>query len=230
MTNSAIERLLRRRIGLMLRVIEIRLRNPTIDQNRLRDRGRSVRRAFHIMTKRAPDKISARSRAHALLWLVRIFGEENGALELFAGMKLIAERFDLLRNEAGNFAFGNSSLQTRVIGVLRGQSAQKCADKIDIAVGNPHLGISRVELERMASLTIVRVADSLHETAIRLRLMTVIAIKFLSVDRWNIGREVPLMIETQNVRIARVFALQLKLGMRFPEVCKRRRVTLGRSR
>ena len=91
MTNLAVERLLRRRVDLMLGMVEICLRHPTIDQDRLRDRRHTIRGGFHFVTKRAAGEISARGRTHGLLRLVRIFSEEDRALELLAGMKLIAE-------------------------------------------------------------------------------------------------------------------------------------------
>ena len=97
------------------------------------------------MAKSAAGKISA--RGHHLLRLVRVLGKENGALELVAGMKLVAQLFDLLGDVAGHFALRNSLLQPRVIGVLRGQAAQKCPDKIDIPMRNAHFRISPIELE-----------------------------------------------------------------------------------
>ena len=100
MANFAIERFLRRGIDLVLGVIEIRLRHPTLDQNWFGDCRDSIRGGFHFMTKRAAGEISARGGAQSLLRLVRIFGEENRAFELVAGMKLIAERFNLLSDEA----------------------------------------------------------------------------------------------------------------------------------
>ena len=90
MAKIAVERLLRDRIDLMFGVIEIRLRHPAIDQDRFCDYGGSLRDSFHFMTKRAAGKISARGCAHRLLRFIRVLGGENGALELVAGMKLVA--------------------------------------------------------------------------------------------------------------------------------------------
>ena len=230
MTNVAVERRLRRRIDLMFRVIEIGLRHPAIDQNRLRDHRRPVRDGFHFVTKSAAGEVTARGRAHSRLRLVRIFGEENRALELVAGMKLVAQLFDLLRDESRNFAFRDSSLHPRVIGVLRGQAAQKRADKIDISVRDPHFRISPIELKRMTGLTIVRESNSLHQVTVGLRLVAVSAIKLLPVHRWNVGSEMTLVIETQNIRVAGVRAFELEFGMAVPKIHERRGVTLRRSR
>ena len=82
----------------------------------------------------------------------------------------------------------------------------------------------------MTRLAIVRVSDPLHQPAVALRLMTVIAVKFPPVYWRNVGGKVALVIESQHVRIARVLAFQLKLRMRFPEVREGRGVTLGGSR
>src|SRR5437868_5364053 len=95
---------------------------------------------------------------------------------------------------------------------------------------NAHFRISPVELQRVTSLTIVRESNALHEMSIRLRLMAVIAIELLSIHRRNIGREMPLMVETQNIGVARVDAFQLELGMRFPKRIERSGVTLRRTR
>src|SRR5258708_10193454 len=95
---------------------------------------------------------------------------------------------------------------------------------------NSHVRVSRIELKRVTSLTIVRVRDPLHETAVGLRLMAIIAIELLTVHRWNVGREMALMIKTKHVRIARVLAFELKLRMRFPKIRERAGVTLLRPR
>ena len=158
------------------------------------------------MTKSAAGKIPARSRAHVLLWFVGIFGEENRVLELVAGMKLIAQLLDLLPDKRRDLALGNSALQARIIRVLRGQAPQKCPDKIDVSMWNAHLRIPPIELERMTSLTIVGESDSLIESTVRLRLVTIIAIQLLSVHGWNVGSEMALVIEPKSVGISRVDA------------------------
>jgi len=197
---------LRRGIDLMFGVIEVRLRHPMIDQNRFRDCRDTVRGGFHFMTKCTAGKIHARGRVHILLRLVGILGEENCALELVTGMKLIAQLFDLLRDERRHFALWNCAFQTSVIGVLRGQTTQKRPDKIDIPVRNSQLRILRIELERMTSLTIVGKGNSLIQAAVRLRLMAIVAIELLAVHWRNIGCEMALVIEAQHVRIADIRA------------------------
>ena len=82
----------------------------------------------------------------------------------------------------------------------------------------------------MTGLTIGGEIDSLIEPAVRLELVTIIAIELLSVHRWNVSSEVALMIETKQIGIARVHPLQLKFGMRFPKRSERRGETLRRSR
>ena len=84
----------------MFGVIEIRPRHPAIDEDWFRDRRNAIRRGFHFMAERAAGKIAARDCAHVLLRFIRIFREENRALELIAGMKLVANLFDLLRDKA----------------------------------------------------------------------------------------------------------------------------------
>src|SRR5207237_8794816 len=54
--------------------------------------------------------------------------------------------------------------------------------------------------------------------------------ELLSIHRRNVGREMALMVETQNVGVARVGAFQLELGMRFPKRIKCSGVTLRRTR
>src|SRR5438552_13098497 len=112
-------------------------------------------------------------------------------------MKLIAQLFDLLGDESGNVPLGNSALQARGVCILRRQSSQKCADKVDIPMRNAHFRISPIELERMTRLTVVRKIDSLVETAVGLQLMAIIAVEFLPIHRWNVGTKVALVIETQ---------------------------------
>src|SRR5207237_6497964 len=115
MTNVAIEWFLRRRIDLVFGVVEISLRHPAIDQNRFCNRGRAVCDGLHFVTKSAASEISARGHAHRLLWLVRIFGEENRAFELVPGMKLVPQLFDLLGDKTRDLTLGNSLLQALVV-------------------------------------------------------------------------------------------------------------------
>ena len=82
----------------------------------------------------------------------------------------------------------------------------------------------------MTRLTIRGETDSLIKAAVWLQLMAIIAIEFLSVHWRDVGGEMPLMIETQNIGIARVQPFQLKFGMLFPKRRKRVGETLRRSR
>src|SRR6266446_6101143 len=82
----------------------------------------------------------------------------------------------------------------------------------------------------MAGLAIRRETDSLIETPLGIRLMTVVAVKFLSFHRWNIRREVALMVETDDVGIARFLAHELKFRMVPREGGKNLRVTPARTR
>src|SRR4051794_18824491 len=75
------------------------------------------------------------------------------------------------------------------------------------------IGISPVELQRMTRLTIRVETDSLIKTAVRERLVAVGTIQLLTVHRRDISREMSLMIKSENVRIARVDTVDLKLRM-----------------
>src|ERR1700730_4775061 len=81
----------------------------------------------------------------------------------------------------------------------------------------------------MTCLAIGSVSDSLHETAVGLRLMAIIAIEFLSVNRRNVRSEMPLVIETKRVRVAHALSFQLKLRVPFPEIRESCGVTLLRT-
>jgi len=78
-------------------------------------------------------------------------------------------------------------------------------------------------------LTVGGEADSLIKAAVGLELVTIIAIQLLTVHRRNVGTEVALVIETENIGIARVHLFQLELGMRFPERSEHCGETLRRS-
>ena len=95
---------------------------------------------------------------------------------------------------------------------------------------NAKFGIVWVELQRMTRLAIRREIDALHEPAVRGRFVTIIAVEFLPVERRNVGREMPLMIEAQHIRIARVHPFQLEIGMIFPKRRERARESLRRPR
>ena len=61
MALIAIQLLVRDRIDLMFRVIELRLRHPAIDQNRFGDGGRAVGTVFHFMAVRRSPRNSPAS-------------------------------------------------------------------------------------------------------------------------------------------------------------------------
>src|SRR6266513_5720077 len=82
----------------------------------------------------------------------------------------------------------------------------------------------------MTRLTIGGKTDPLVKATVGLELVTIIAIEFLSIHRWNVGSEMALMIETQYIRIARIHPFQLKFRMRFPKRSERRGKTLRRPR
>src|SRR5437868_6757576 len=65
----------------------------------------------------------------------------------------------------------------------------------------------------MAGLAIRGETDSLIETPLGIRLMTVVAVKFLSFHRRNVRREMALMVETDHVGIAYFLAHELKFRM-----------------
>src|SRR2546423_14828531 len=92
------------------------------------------------------------------------------------------------------------------------------------------LRIVFVEEQGMTRLAIRGEADPLIEPAARLRLVTIIAIELLPVHRRDVVPEMPLMIETQDVGIARFFADQLKLRMPVDEGGEHVGITARRPR
>lgn len=193
--------------------------------------GAGVAHLLYVVAKSAAGKISAGGRGRFFLWLVGIAREEDGALEFVTGMKLVAQLANLLRDEVSILAFAaEPALYPRVISVLRWQGSQKRPDKIDISMWKAEVGIARVELKRMTRLTVRREINARVKSAVRLRLVAIIAIELLSVHRWNVGRKVSLMIEAQRIGIARVHGLELEFRMVAPERGERFGVTLRRSR
>ena len=91
-------------------------------------------------------------------------------------------------------------------------------------MGDVELRIVLVEEQRMAGLAVRRETDPLIETAVGIRLMTVVAIELPAfLHGWNVRREMALMIETEHIGIARLLAHELKLRM----VVGERRKDLG---
>ena len=68
-------------------------------------------------------------------------------------------------------------------------------------MGQGQVRIIQIELELVTNLTIRLERNSFHEAAFCLQLVTIIAIEFPSalIQRRDIGLEMPLMIESQNV-------------------------------
>jgi hypothetical protein len=80
----------------------------------------------------------------------------------------------------------------------------------------------------MTRLTIRGEADSLHQSAVSLWFVAIIAIELLAVYQRNVAREMPLMIETENVGIARFSGIDLKLRVPIPKRGKNLSVSAGR--
>ena len=77
----------------------------------------------------------------------------------------------------------------------------------------------------MTRLTIRGETDSLHESAFSVEFVAIIAIELLAIYERNVVREMPLMIEAENVGVARFGGIDLKLRVSIPE----RRKNLGVS-
>lgn len=82
----------------------------------------------------------------------------------------------------------------------------------------------------MARLAIRHEINSSIKPAIRQRFVAIITIEFLSVYRRNVRGKMPLVIEPQHIRIARVNAVELKFRVLTGERIKRLGETLWRSR
>src|ERR1700736_4899693 len=82
----------------------------------------------------------------------------------------------------------------------------------------------------MTRLTVGDETDALHKAAFGIRFVTIIAIEFLAVDRGNVAGEMALMIEAQDVRVAWLRRIDLKLWMVFPERRESPRVSACRAR
>ena len=80
MAPVAIQLFVGDRIDLMLRVIEARLRHPSIDQNRLGEYRRRVRDCLDVMTKCAAREVGANVGGHLALGFIRVGREEHGVL------------------------------------------------------------------------------------------------------------------------------------------------------
>lgn len=217
-------------------VIEIGTNDPAVDQDRFCDRRGAHVGRHHFMAIATTGKRRARFRRGALLRLVRIGCEENAPDQFVIRAKLIPQSLALLFNERTDLA-GSQTLLPREVFVLRRERSQKSKHRGRIAMRQRQFRIIQIELERMTSLTIGRESDAPHEASFRVRFVAVTAIELraLLVDRRNIDCEVPLMIESQRVRVAhfgisRLLHIQLEFGMVRPEIVKRPGETARRAR
>ena len=219
-------------------VIESCLRHPAIDQNRFGNDRRRVRHWLHFVAESAAGEVRTRRRSHLPLRFVGIARKEHGPLQFLTRAKGLPQLPDLLRNEVRHISIAcNSFFEPRVIGVLGWQGAQEGPGERDVAMRNFQVRIFRVELEQVTGLAVGSKGDPLIITAFGIWFVAVIAIEFFSVHPGNVGREMALMIEAQDVamflpiviKIARFFALQLKFRMPIPKRGKRLRVTPRRS-
>ena len=73
------------------------------------------------------------------------------------------------------------------------------------------LGISLIELQRVAALAMGLEIDPLIKSALRIGLVTVIAIELLAVHRRNVIGEMPAVVEPQSVWVPRFLPDKLEL-------------------
>ena len=94
----------------MFRVVEIRLRHPTIDQNRFGEEWCSVRHVFDLMAVGAPYEVGSRSLVRALaLRPIRARLEKHVVLKCeTVTAKLRAQQLDLPRHEDLQIAVADS--------------------------------------------------------------------------------------------------------------------------
>ena len=78
---------------------------------------------------------------------------------------------------------------------------------------NFQIRIPGVELQGMAGLTVGVERDALIVAAVRLRRVTIIAVQLAAVDLGNVRREMTLMIEAQDIRVACFGRSKAKFGM-----------------
>ena len=119
-------------------VIEMRVRQPAFDHDRLGNLRRRVRNAgglFHLMTKSAAGIFRATAGIVLLRAFIWVSGKENAALQLLRIRKLREQLPHLLDGEFIDLRFiRQAAFASRELGVLRGERAQKCADKLRVAV------------------------------------------------------------------------------------------------
>src|SRR2546423_5312617 len=184
------------------------------------------------MAKSAAGKVApGRGRSLPMRFVGCRF-EKYRALKLGVAPELHPQLVHLLRDVRFHVAITAGALIriARKIRVLRGECSQKCADQIYVAVRQMELRIVFVEEQRVTRLAVRGETDPLIEPAAGLRFVAVIAAELLPVHRRNVVPEMPLVIEAQDIGIARLVADQLKLRMRVDKGRKYRGVTALRPR
>src|SRR5204862_2308893 len=135
--------------------------------------------------------------------------KENVALEFRVASELRAQLVHLLRDISFHVAITPDALllrSARAASVLRGQSSQKCPDEIHIAMRQMELRIIFVEHQRVTCLAIRSETDPLIEPASWFWFVAVIAIELLPAHWRDVVGEMALVIEAQDVRVARFLA------------------------
>ena len=94
---------------------------------------------------------------------------------------------------------------------------QEAADGHGVAVRQSELRVFRIKLEGMTRLAMGGEANRPDEAAFGIRLMAIGTVELLSIDGWNVWREMALMIEPEHIRVVHTFTLELELGMTVPE-------------
>ena len=146
--------------------------------------------------------------------------EENGALEFRIASELRAQLVHLLRDISFHVAITPDALlvlRASETGVLRRQSSQKCSDEIHIAVRQMELRIIFVEHQCVTRLAIRSETDPLIEPASWFLFVAVIAIELLPVHWRDIVGKMALVIEAQDVGVARFLADELEFRVRIGE-------------
>jgi len=151
------------------------------------------------------------------LRFVGIDREENLALEFFAGADALTQLRHLFCNEILNLVRLSNCFSHGEIGVLSRQCSQEGAHRGGVAMRQHEFRISRIELERMARLTVGNEGDALIIATLGIGLVAVVAVKLLAVHERYVGRKVALMIKAQPVWIANLVPVELKLRMAVPK-------------
>ena len=114
---------------------------------------------------------------------------------------------------------------------MRRQTAQEPPHRDRAPMRQSQLGIPGIELERVTDLALGGKGDALIVVAPGgIWLMTKTTLEFLSPEQRDIGSEMALMVEFQQIGIDYRFALELKFRMTIPEGSKGLGITVRRSR